>query len=609
MQELDDAALLREYAEGGSEEAFAALVARHVNKIYSVALRHTRNPHQAEEITQTVFVTFAQKARGLGKAVVMSGWFYETARLAAITLLRSEIRRSRREQESLEQSMPNETDTAAWTQIAPSLDPAMSVLGATDRHAVVLRFFDGKSMREVGAALGASEDAAKKRVNRAVEKLRRYFAKRGVALTAAALTAAISDNSVQAAPPALAKTIVAAGLAKGTVSGASTLTLVNGAIKIMAWTKLKIGAVALVAAGVTATWLIQQREREDLLEQNASLRGQIAELQTANNGLSRRAAARRPLASGGASAEGAATVSPAGNLYARLLKNGETPKLTPEQVEPYLRANGRNAASLLAAFRATGDTALLREALRDYPNDPRAGFAAAVDKDLSPEERRQGLDAFKKAAPDNAMANYLSALDYFKSGNREQAAQELVAAAAKPQFQDYSRDFVQNAGEIYLSAGYSTAEAKTLSSTGLVLPQLADLRQLGQAMVDLAATYRQAGDASSAGTTLQMAANLGQSYASAASEQAVSQLVGIHIETTALSAMSPASPYGDTGETVQDRINELAQQKAALAQLARQVGPIMETMSDQDWISFNDRLMVFGEASAMQWLVAKNGTK
>src|SRR5580765_2816894 len=119
MLELDDSVLLKEYVEHGSEEAFAALVARHVNKVYSVALRHTRNPDQAGEITQAVFVILAQKARRLGKRVVLSGWLYQTARLTAVTFIRSEIRRARREQEAHMQSLLNETESDVWSQIAP----------------------------------------------------------------------------------------------------------------------------------------------------------------------------------------------------------------------------------------------------------------------------------------------------------------------------------------------------------------------------------------------------------------------------------------------------------------------------------------------------------
>jgi RNA polymerase sigma factor (sigma-70 family) len=239
MQELDDIALLREYVERDSQEAFATLVARHVNKVYSVALRHTRNPHQAEEVTQAVFVILARKSRQLGKRVILSGWLCQTARLSAVTFVRSEIRRTRREQEAHMQNLLNETESDVWTQIAPLLDAAMAGLSQADHYAVVLRFFDGKSMKEIGAALGASEDAAKMRVNRAVEKLRLFFTRRGIVCPAAALTAAISENSVQAAPAVLAKTVTAVAIANGATASTSTLTLIKGALKMMAWTKAK----------------------------------------------------------------------------------------------------------------------------------------------------------------------------------------------------------------------------------------------------------------------------------------------------------------------------------------------------------------------------------
>jgi RNA polymerase sigma factor (sigma-70 family) len=268
MHELDDHTLLRQYAEQNSETAFAALVARHVDKVYSTALRHTRNVHAAEEITQAVFVILAKKSGRLGAKVILSGWLYETARLTALTFIRSEIRRARREQEAHMQTTLNSggdasspfTTETVWPHIAPLLDDAMAKLSAADRHAIVLRYFDGKSLGEVGAALGASEDAAKKRVTRAVEKLRGWFTKRGVTLTATVLTAAISANSVQAAPMGLAATVTATA-AKGAVVSGSTLTLIKGALKIMAWTKMKmavmVGVGVLLAAG-TATVTVEK---------------------------------------------------------------------------------------------------------------------------------------------------------------------------------------------------------------------------------------------------------------------------------------------------------------------------------------------------------------
>ncbi|MDB6058568.1 MAG: hypothetical protein JWO95_2412 [Verrucomicrobiales bacterium] len=254
MQEMDDISLLREYVERDCEDAFAALVARHVNKVYSIALRHVRNPHHAEEITQAVFVTLAKQARHLSPRVILSGWLCRTAQLTAVTFIRSETRRARREQEAYMQNSSPETETDVWPQIAPLLDTAMAGLNESDYHAVVLRFFDGKSMKEVGAALGASEDAAKMRVNRAVEKLRVFFSRRGIVISISGLTAAMSASAVQSAPATVAKTATTVALAQGATASTQALALSKGVLTIMAWTKVKTAiAVAIVAVLVAGT--------------------------------------------------------------------------------------------------------------------------------------------------------------------------------------------------------------------------------------------------------------------------------------------------------------------------------------------------------------------
>ncbi len=249
MLESDDIALLKEYAESGSEAAFTALVGRHVNLVYSAALRSVGNAHAAQEIAQAVFIILARKAGQLSRRTVLSGWLYQTARLTAANYLRGEIRRQHREQEAYMQSILNQPDAEAWRQIAPLLDDAMGRLGEKDRNAIVLRFFENKNLAEVGAALGASEDAAKMRVNRALEKLRKFFTKRGVTHSVAIIAGAVSANSVQAAPVALAKVVSAVAIAKGAAASASTLTLVKGALKIMAWLKMQT-AVVIVAASI-----------------------------------------------------------------------------------------------------------------------------------------------------------------------------------------------------------------------------------------------------------------------------------------------------------------------------------------------------------------------
>ena len=260
MQETGDMELLGRYAGEDSEEAFAALVARHVNLVYSAALRKTGNPHAAEEITQAVFVILAKKAKTLRPETILSGWLYQTARLTAANFLRAQFRRARREQEAFMQSLAPEPEPELWPQIAPLLEDAMGRLDDKDRDALVLRFFEGRSFQEIGAAFGASENAAKKRVAHALEKLRRFFSKRGVVSTTAVVMAAISAHSVHAAPASLAKTVTVVAVAKGATASTSTLTLIKGALKIMAWTKAKtaivVGAAALLAVGTTTPVVI-----------------------------------------------------------------------------------------------------------------------------------------------------------------------------------------------------------------------------------------------------------------------------------------------------------------------------------------------------------------
>ena len=278
MTELDDHELLAAYARTESEPAFATLVARHVNLVHSAALRFTGNPHHAGEITQAVFILLARKAGGLGRHVVVSGWLYQTARLTAANFIKGEIRRQSREQEAYMQSTLNEPADAAWQQIAPLLDEAMGGLGAADRNALVLRYFENKSAAEIATTLRLNEATAHKRVSRALEKLRKFFTKRGLTLSALTIATAVSANSVSAAPAGLATTITTVALTKGATAGASTLTLVKGALKLMAWTKAKTilitGTVLLVAAGTTTVTVHTVERHRDAAWQLGKMNGE-----------------------------------------------------------------------------------------------------------------------------------------------------------------------------------------------------------------------------------------------------------------------------------------------------------------------------------------------
>jgi len=260
MIELSDHELLAQYAHAKSDAAFAILVSRYVNLVHSAALRFTGSQDSAEEITQAVFIILARKAGSLRRGTVLSGWLYQTARLAAANFVKGEIRRHRREQEVYMQSTSNETETAAWEQIAPLLDEAMGKLGETDRNAVVLRFFENKTAQEIAAALKVNEETAQKRVARALGKLRRIFDKRGVTLTGTLIAGALAANSVQAAPVGLAGTVTAVA-AKGTLVSATVASLADGTLRTIAWLKLKFAlslGLAVAAAGGVAVVTIPQ---------------------------------------------------------------------------------------------------------------------------------------------------------------------------------------------------------------------------------------------------------------------------------------------------------------------------------------------------------------
>ena len=251
----DDMDLVRDFAANGSEAAFATLVGRHVNLVYSAALRRLGNAHDAGEVAQAVFIILARKAGSLGRGTILSGWLYQTAQLTAANFHRAALRRQRREQEAFMQFSEQSEPDVSWHRLGPLLEEAMMRLGPKERDAVVLRFFENRTVREVASALGLREDAAQKRVNRATDKLRDYFIRRGVQVSTAALLASIGTHAVQAAPAALTKSITAVAVVKGAAASGSTLTLVKGAFKIMAWTKAKtaivVGVAAILAVGTT----------------------------------------------------------------------------------------------------------------------------------------------------------------------------------------------------------------------------------------------------------------------------------------------------------------------------------------------------------------------
>ena len=270
MDSVTDQQLLQDYTGCRSETAFAELVRRHVDFVFSAALRMVRDAQLAEDVTQSVFVALAQNAAQLAGRPVLSGWLHLTARNLAAKTVRSEVRRRAHEQEAaaMNELLSAEPD-AVWKHIAPHLDTALGELDETDRDALLLRYFERKSAREMAQTLGVSDEAAQKRVNRAVERLRKSFAERGVTVGASGLAVVISANAVQAAPAGLAAAISAAAAVAGTTLTTAATTTVTQTIAMTILQKAIIGATLAVAVG---TGIYEARH-------NSKLRDQVKVLQ------------------------------------------------------------------------------------------------------------------------------------------------------------------------------------------------------------------------------------------------------------------------------------------------------------------------------------------
>ena len=268
--------LLAEYVGQGSETAFREIVDRYINFVYCTARRCVGgDAHLAQDVTQAVFAHLAQKAHGLPVDVMLGGWLHRDAYHVAATLMRGEHRRQNRERQAMEITPFEDHSQANLAQLAPVLDEAIDQLSPEDRTAILLRFFEKRDFRSVGEAMGSSENAAQKRVSRALEELRVLLKHRGVALSTTALAAVLTTEAMAVAPPGLAA--IAAGAA---IANASTGSGFTGAfVKVLAAAKLQTAVVAaLVIISVTAPILVQLQAQARLRETEARLRLQSVQL-------------------------------------------------------------------------------------------------------------------------------------------------------------------------------------------------------------------------------------------------------------------------------------------------------------------------------------------
>ncbi|HVY70075.1 MAG TPA: hypothetical protein VHH73_09105, partial [Verrucomicrobiae bacterium] len=388
-------------------------------------------------------------------------------------------------------------------------------------------------------------------------------------------------------------------------------------LKLMALSKMKIAVATLVVAGVATSWWIERQAAAGFRADNETLRQQLVQLAADRDQQARLAMeARRarsprfpvPAANLSSTATANGPEEPGGARLMALMNN--PPTVTVDRLQSYLDANKSNATSMLAAYRVTHDSKLLEEDLKLYPRDPHVAFEALRSRDAAPEDRRRWLDTLKQGAPENALGYYLSAVDYARAGDNDAALREVITATGKGQFQDYAVQRIQDDHEAYLEAGFSPADAKQLASSQETLPQLAPLKELGKDLVTLAQSYRQAGDEASAQSVLQMVASMGQRYSlPSPGEPEISQLVGMVVERKALEQMDPNAAFGNDGQTVQQRLDQLNQQEKAVRELGKQAEQFFPIMSETDMGIYKDRWMSQGEEAAMRWVVGKYGGK
>lgn len=383
-----DSELLRLYAQTDSENAFAELVRRHLDLVYSAALRQVGGDTTlAQDVAQTVFTDLARKANSLSRRETLTGWLYTSARFAAAKIVRNENRRRKREEKFMREPVNETTSETDWGKIGPALDDAMHELKETDRDAILLRYFENRQFTEVGAKLGLNENAARMRVERALEKLRAIFAKRGIT-TATTFASVISANAVQLAPASLATTLATTSIA---ATGTGTFTL----LKIMTATKLKFAIGAIVVVGAATALVIQHQTQEKLRAENKSLGQRLAQLHSEN-------------------------------VSNRLAERGDPKSLSDEQFRELLRLRGevgvlRRQTNELGKLR--GEVQRLR-ALQIEANNQEQAMADVKQQEREMSIRKlndakQGMLAFMMFANDNQQqfpTNFAQAEPYLKEG-------------------------------------------------------------------------------------------------------------------------------------------------------------------------------------------------
>ncbi len=412
---MDDAELLSRYAGTHAEEAFAELVQRHVNLVYRAALRQLGgDAHGAQEVAQAVFTLLARKAGSLTGHTSLAGWLYSTTHFTVRDLRRGERRRLAREQEAftMQELATDSVSAADWERLRPVLDDAMQGLGDADREALLLRFFEEKPFAEVGEKLAVSEDAARMRVERALDKLHGLLAKRGVTSTAAAVGLMLANEASVAAPAGLAAAVTGSALAGAATAAGGGAIVAAKVFTFMSTTKIMAGVAGVIAVAATAvTW--QQRQA------NAELRTEIGALREQTAAVTTLRAENQRLVAAKNAGDDTARAEHEELVQLRAARDAFRKRLAQGV------ASGQAVAPATATTAAPGDglkpgmvsVDVLQDVGRDTPRAAAQSMMAAaqrgeVDKAAScltfdPAERAK-LEAFIATLPENLREKYRS---------------------------------------------------------------------------------------------------------------------------------------------------------------------------------------------------------
>ncbi len=491
MNDQTDSQLLRAYAEQRSEAAFSELVRRHMDLVYSAALRMVCDSHLAQDVTQNVFVALAKSAAHLTDHPVLSGWLHRTAQNIAAQTVRTDVRRRNREQEaSAMKELLSAENEPGWEDIAPHLDAVLGELNEPDRDALLLRYFERKSAKEMAQTLGISDEAAQKRVNRAVDRMRDAFAQRGVTIGASGLVVLISAHSVQAAPAGLALAITTTAFSSTAVTTAATAATTT-TIQTIAMTTLQKVLITTALTVAIGAALYQTRQAAGLREQNeshlrqqAALESQIAELQKQRDEAKKRQ---------GVLAEELASVKKTQNDTEVLRLRGQVGVLrrdneTIGKKSPLNKITADPATrKLMRDQQKMGMTMLFGDLAKTLKLEPEA---KEQFNDLLADHVMDGIDIITQALHDNKSRAEIDKLFTAQESGLENHLRALVGEEGLTHYREYSQNLLTTlSAQQFESLMTGDKEAKTAKKQQL-LALLKEETQSGIAGAGLPPDYQ-----------------------------------------------------------------------------------------------------------------------